>query len=192
MSAPSLVQLDCLRAGYAAPVVGPLSLTLHPGEVVGLVGPNGTGKSTVLRAITGQARVFHGTVQRADGCTIAHQHQRPQSPRDLPLTGWELLRVMGVITPPPVMADRLHQRMDRLSGGQLQWVLLWACLGGPHQVILLDEPTNNLDPWGVTALETALEDLRPEQAVLLVSHDRGFTERVCHRVVDLTPTEATP
>ena len=68
-----LLRVEGLVAGYSRPVVGPLSFTVGSGEVVGLWGTNGTGKSTVLNAIGRSARVFDGIVERAPGLTLAYQ-----------------------------------------------------------------------------------------------------------------------
>ncbi|PZR19096.1 MAG: ABC transporter, partial [Azospira oryzae] len=75
---------------------------------------------------------------------------------------------------------------DRLSGGQLQFLHLWACLQAPADVILLDEPTNNLDPQGVAALGAAIAARAAAGAgIVLVSHDDDFVAAACQRVVRL-------
>ncbi len=182
-----LLALEAVQAGYTAPVVGPVSLSLARGEVVGVAGPNGVGKSTLLAAILGAARLFSGRIRRDPATRIAHLPQRPVRPAQIPLNGRELLACMGVGEAPPSLRSLLPRRIDRLSGGEYQLLALWACLGGPFGLVLLDEPTNNLDPRHVRlAAETLLEG-RERRATLVVSHDQGFLERVCTRVLDLTP-----
>ncbi len=181
------LRLEGVVAGYGRPVVGPVSLELGPGEVLGLAGPNGAGKSTLIAAILGEAPVFAGHVERAHGLTVAHLPQRPIRPLELPLTGQEWLRCMGVSADgmPGHLAGILQRRMDRLSGGEFQLLSLWAALAGAGQLVLLDEPTNNLDPAHVHLAAEAIMARREARATLLVSHDQDFLQRVCSRILTL-------
>jgi zinc transport system ATP-binding protein len=86
---------------------------------------------------------------------------------------------------PPRLAAWLDQRVDSLSGGQFQILSVWAVLGGPADLVLLDEPTNNLDPEGETILAHALQGGLEDRAVLLVSHERAFLERVSSRLLEV-------
>lgn len=183
----ALIELKDLVAGYAAPVIGPVTLAVQAGEVVGIQGPNGIGKSTLLRAITGVSRVFQGEIRRQPGLRVAHQRQRPVRMSPMPLLGRELLSLTGAsqASSPDRIAPLLDKRLDRLSGGQLQLLQIWACLGGQAQLILLDEPTNNLDPRSADTLVEFLSERDPSRAVLLVSHEADFVGRVCNRVVEV-------
>jgi ATPase subunit of ABC transporter with duplicated ATPase domains len=181
-----LLTLERLVAGYDVPVTAPVSLRLYAGEVLGLVGANGSGKSTLLRAIMGAARIFSGSLDKAPRLHLTHQRQRPLRLREMPLRGRELLQVCGAKIPPPArLQPFLDQRLDKLSGGQLQFLQIWACLANGADVILLDEPTNNLDPDGIDALTESFQHLGAHQAVLLVSHEKDFSARVCHRLLEL-------
>jgi len=183
-----LLEVDALAAGYARPVVGPVSLRLSGGEVLGIVGPNGCGKSTLLAALTGSARIFSGHIDKPAGLRLSLQQQQTPEVEGLPFNGHELLALTGAGTEglPPWLSSRLAQRLDRLSGGQLQFLALWACLQAPADVVLLDEPTNNLDPDGVSVLESALRQRAQAGAgVLVVSHDARFIDAVCDRKVVL-------
>lgn len=180
-----LLEFQNVVAGYSQPVVGPVSFTVAPGEVLGIGGANGAGKSTLLKALTGGARVFAGTVHKAPGLRMAHQTQGFDTQAQAPLTGLELLRLTGA-TPdglPDWLAQRLHQPIARLSGGQLQFLRLWACLTAPADVVVLDEPTNNLDRAGVAYLQQVLQHRQPQRAVIIVSHDARFEQAVCDRVI---------
>jgi ATPase subunit of ABC transporter with duplicated ATPase domains len=182
-----LLRVEGLIAGYGRPVVGPVSFTVGPGEVVGLAGANGIGKSTVLNAIARGARIFAGRVERAPGLSLAYQEQRPVRLPAMPLTGRELLRAAGAehAAPPPALAANLDRRIDTLSGGQYQLLCVWAALGSDRDLVLLDEPTNNLDPPTEALLGTLLAELRGHRAVLLVSHERRFLDDACSRVVEV-------
>ena len=183
----TLLQLSDVVAGYAEPVVGPVSLTVEAGQCIGLAGPNGAGKSTLLRAIAGAVRVFSGRIASSAALRLAWQQQQPVRPDELPVSGRDYLRFAGatVRSPPPRLAEWLGQRVDSLSGGQFQLLCVWAALGGAAQLVLLDEPTNNLDPMGEQALADALRQDSTGRAVLIVCHDRSFLEGACTRIVEI-------
>lgn len=182
-----LLELIDVTAGYAQPVVGPVSFEIRAGEVLGLKGDNGVGKTTILKLITGDARLYAGEFKRVDGLTITHHWQRPERPPELPITGMEVLRLTGA------KADRLPPRLealcarclDEMSGGEFQLLHAWACLAGPAQLVLLDEPTNNLDHESIDLLLAEIKALASDRAVLIVSHEAAFLERACERIVPL-------
>lgn len=187
-----LLHLEGLVAGWQQPATRPVELSLAAGEIVGLTGPNGVGKSTVLAAIAGRARVFSGRLTRPAGLRLALQTQDVPPVVGVPLSGRELLALTGAspIGLPPWLADRLDQRLDRLSGGQRHYLALWAVLDTPADLLLLDEPTNNLDRAGVAHLARHLRDLAAGgRGILVVSHDAGFVAAACDRVVTLEPCD---
>ncbi len=187
----TLITFDAVVAGYDRPVVGPVSFSVGRGEIVGIGGPNGAGKSTLLKALTGGARVMAGDVRKLPGLAISHQHQGFDLGDESPLTGTELLALTGASATglPDWLAGRLDQRIDRLSGGQLQFLRLWACLTAPADLVVLDEPTNNLDRSGVAHLEEALHRRDPARALIIVSHDARFEKAVCDRVISVSSEE---
>ncbi|WP_421621520.1 ATP-binding cassette domain-containing protein [Alkalilimnicola ehrlichii] len=187
-----LLDIRNLRAGYRTPVVGPFSLQVRAGEIIGLTGPNGCGKSTVLKAVTGEAPVFEGQIERDTAAGIALQAQSPATRGEIPLTGGELLRLMGHDGTglPARLAGLTHRRVDRLSGGQRQILAVWAVLYSGARLILLDEPGNNLDREGLDLLSEALATLPANRAVVMVSHEQALVDRVCHRVVDMEAAQA--
>lgn len=217
-----LLRIDHLVAGYQRPVVGPLSLALHPGEVVGLWGANGSGKSTLLNAVIGSARIWSGAVQRASGLRLAYQEQQPVRLPVMPLSGRDLLRVagassagrdraqddgkddrgawkrhthaqsaeVGAIKPPPALGPLLDRRLDQLSGGQYQLLSVWSAIAGGADLILLDEPTNSLDPETEQLLAELLRCAPGHCGILLVSHEHRFLEAACSRVFGLSDLRA--
>lgn len=186
MTQPLLTAED-LVTGYTQPVIGPLSFSIQPAEVVGLWGANGSGKSTLLRAIAGQARVFAGNLAQKPGLTLAWQIQQPVRLDEMPLNGHDYLRYAqaDMTAPPERLQSWLDQRIDTLSGGQFQLLAVWAMLGGQADLVMLDEPTNNLDPDGERLLSDILISEQGRRAVLLVSHEKAFLENACNRIYNI-------
>ncbi len=186
MSQPLLVA-DGLVAGYTEPVIGPLKFSVLPGEVVGLWGANGCGKSTLLRAIANRARIFEGSLKQSPGLTLGWQMQQPVRLDEMPLNGHDYLRYAKADreVPPARLTPWLDQRIDILSGGQFQLLAVWAILGGWSDLVLLDEPTNNLDPDGEQMLAEMLRSEQGHRAALVVSHERRFLEKACSRILEV-------
>jgi ATPase subunit of ABC transporter with duplicated ATPase domains len=183
-----LLQATGLVAGWQGPATAPLDFTLENGRILGLTGPNGVGKTTVLSALAGRARVFSGSLEMRPGLRLALQTQDVPPVDGLPLCGRELLALTDASPDglPPWLAGRLDLRLDRLSGGQRHYLALWAILRAPADLVLLDEPTNNLDTAGVAHLAGALRArVAAGSGVVLVSHDHDFVAQVCDRVVAL-------
>ena len=184
---PALLDVTNLVAGYSEPIVGPVSFTVHDGDILGLAGPNGSGKTTVFNAIIGTARIFGGRIARRAATRVSVQRQHPVRLREMPLSGRELLRLTGAFNRPipPTLAPLMDVRIDRISGGQFQLLQVWACLGSAADLVLLDEPTNNMDPKAIAALGDLLLEARDGRGVLVISHDHRLLQRVCTGVVDL-------
>ncbi|MBL8449823.1 MAG: ATP-binding cassette domain-containing protein [Dechloromonas sp.] len=186
----NLLAVRDLVVGWERPVVGPLGFHVCRGEIVALAGPNGAGKSTLLAALAGDGHVFSGELLWAPGLRLGFQTQGLPPLEGLPLCGRDILGLTGAVPMglPPWLQDCLDRRLDRLSGGQRQYLALWAILMAPADVLLLDEPTNNLDAAGVAHLSGVLRDRAAAGAgILLVSHDADFAAGLGARVFDLTP-----
>lgn len=183
----SLLVLEDAVLGYQRPIIGPLNLTLNLGDRVGIWGPNGCGKSTLLSYFTGRSRLISGRIALAKGVATAYQPQHPVRPEELPLTGREYLQLMAadVAGLPARVQPFLDQRIDRLSGGQFQILSTWANLASPGQLVLLDEPTNNLDPDAIALLAETIRAMPGAHGLIVVSHERDFIELVANRVVEL-------
>lgn len=183
-----LLRIEQLVVGWQQPTTRPFDLSLAAGEIVGLTGPNGVGKSTLLAVLAGRAKVFSGRLEQQPGLRLALQTQDVPPVDGLPLSGRELLTLTGAGASglPPWLAGRLDIRLDRLSGGQRHYLALWAILQAPADLVLLDEPTNNLDTAGVAHLTAHLRERAEAGAgIIVVSHDAAFIEAVCDRAIVL-------
>ncbi|RMH52367.1 MAG: ATP-binding cassette domain-containing protein [Zetaproteobacteria bacterium] len=168
---------------------------LMAGERVGLIGPNGVGKSTLLKLLLGEMQPDGGRVRHGVRLAPAFlTQQRTLDPtmklRDVLLPdGGNYVHIAGV-EPRHVVSyleeflfdrSRLNARVGALSGGERGRLLLARLLLQPANLLVLDEPTNDLDIGTLTVLEQALA--RYNGTVLLVSHDRAFMDRVVGRVL---------
>ena len=183
-----LIRARGLVAGWERPATAPLEFALESGRILGLTGANGVGKTTLLSALAGRARVFSGALEMRPALRLALQTQDVPPVEGVPLSGRELLALTGAAGDglPPWLVGRLDDRLDRLSGGQRHYLTLWAVLQAPADLVLLDEPTNNLDAAGVAHLASALRRLAGlGTGIVVVSHDHEFVEAVCDQVIVL-------
>jgi len=172
-----------------------VDLTIRPGEIVTLIGPNGAGKSTLVRLVLGIVKPRRGRVERRPGLSIAYVPQRLALDASLPLTVdrfLDLPRRHSRGEKRAVLADvGLHdieeQALETLSGGQFQRVLLARALLAEPDLLVLDEPAQNIDYRGQIELYGLIAELRKTRgcAVLLVSHDLHLVMRATDRVVCL-------
>ncbi|HVB05269.1 MAG TPA: ABC-F family ATP-binding cassette domain-containing protein [Acidimicrobiales bacterium] len=160
-----------------------LSLTVSEGERVGVVGINGTGKSTLLRVAAGVETPDSGTVRRARSSRVGHLDQDPKLAAGLVGAavgeGWEPRAVLERLG----MGSHAATDVGELSGGESKRVALAAVLSRPAELLILDEPTNHLDLSAVAWLEQHLLSLRG--GLILVSHDRHLLDRVTTRMVEI-------
>jgi len=177
-----------------------VSLLLSPGTRVGLLGPNGAGKTTLIRVLSGALPPDAGVIRRADGLRIVvFDQQRERLPQDLPLRRVLAAEAEGVeFRSKPVhltawakrflfRAEQLELPVRELSGGEQARVLIARLMLQPADVLILDEPTSDLDIASLDILEESLLDF--PGAVILVTHDRFMLDRVCTELIELTGSE---
>jgi ATP-binding cassette subfamily F protein uup len=178
------------------PLFRDIDLTLSPGDRVGLLGVNGSGKSTLLKLLSGTVPPDSGTVTRADLLKLevfeqgrASLDQSATLRRSLAPTG-DTVQFRGQGLHVAAWASRflfdprnLDLQMSALSGGEQARVRIAQLMLRPADVILLDEPTNDLDIPSLEVLEGSLAEF--PGAVVLVSHDRELMSRLCTRFVGL-------
>lgn len=206
---PAVYEIDGLRKVYRESGVvanDGISLSIRAGEIFGILGPNGAGKSTLVRQLVGLLKPTSGSLRlfgldlSKNAASIARRvAYLPQSPVALfDLTAREALlftaRLRGLSAPAAaVSADGFLAEFDleasrdtlleHLSGGQVRLVGLGAALMGELPVLVLDEPTNDLDPVNRRRVWAKLLDLKQRQrTILLVTHNVGEAERVLDRV----------
>jgi ATP-binding cassette subfamily F protein uup len=171
-----------------------IDLFIGPGTRLGLLGPNGCGKSTLLRVLTGMEEPTTGTVVRADGLSFAFFEQNRESlDPDLSLadsvcdTGdyvdFRGARVHrhGYLERFLFRGEQMIMPVRMLSGGEQSRLLIARLMLRPAQVLVLDEPTNDLDLRTLGVLEDALQTF--DGAVLLVTHDRYFLDQVATQIL---------
>ncbi len=162
---------------------GDLALTVNTGDRIGVVGINGTGKSTLLRVMAGQMEPDSGIVRRGRGVHTAFLGQTPElSPgtvRSAVGDGWEAAAALDRLG----MSGFSDADVATLSGGQAKRVALARVLAAPGELLVLDEPTNHLDLGGVTWLEDWLAAYTG--GLVVVSHDRYLLDRITTRMVEL-------
>jgi zinc transport system ATP-binding protein len=202
------VQLENVSFGYGrVPVLENVSLSIQERGLVCFVGPNGGGKTTLLKLILGLLKPESGLV-RLFGCPPAESRHRvgyvPQHARYDPLfpaTVEEIVQ-MGCLGKPTEslrskgahqiahetlaeveLADLAHRPFSDLSGGQRQRVLIARALASQPDLLVLDEPTSNVDQRAENRLYETLTHLNARMTILLVSHDLGFVSNIVQSVV---------
>lgn len=164
------------------------SFFLQEGEKAGVLGINGTGKSTLLKMIVGKDEPDMGTIIRAKGKVIAYLPQNPVF-RDEDTLMDAVLRESGhKESDAKTMLTRLGvadfgQSCGRLSGGERKRLALVKTLLAPADILVLDEPTNHLDQEMADWLEDTLKKFKG--SIIMITHDRYFLDSVCNRIIEV-------
>src|SRR5690606_8837917 len=162
------------------------------GDVVGLIGPNGTGKSTLLKALFGEREVASGEIRMGGGVRATRYSQDfANGPRDKSLYDiiadlrpmWERGAIQGHLGMVQFSGDEVMRSASSLSGGELARVALAMMMLEGANLLVFDEPTNHLDVESIEELEDAIE--RFPGTVVLVSHDRELLRKLVTRVWEL-------
>jgi ATP-binding cassette ChvD family protein len=171
-----------------------MSFSLPPGGIVGVIGPNGAGKSTLFKMITGQEKPDSGVIRIGDTVKLAYVDQT-RDVLDPEKTIWEMIsdgqEVIAIgnrqvnsrayVSRFNLSGADQQKKVGLLSGGERNRVHLAKMLKEGANVILLDEPTNDLDVNTLRALEDALENFAG--CAVVISHDRWFLDRICTHIM---------
>lgn len=171
-----------------------VSFSLQEGEKAGVIGINGTGKTTLLKILAGLEEPDEGEVVLANHVIVRYLPQDPQFPPDRTVLEWALEAARGhgeawdVEGETKAMLTRLgagnySQKIGELSGGQKKRLALAAVLLAPADILVLDEPTNHLDNEMADWLEQYLKNWRG--TLVMVTHDRYFLDSVSNRIVEI-------
>lgn len=169
-----------------------VSCGIHQGDKIGIIGVNGTGKTTLLKIIAGMEEPDLGQVICGNGISVAYLPQNPEFPKELTILeyvmegkehqDWKtesdaksILTRLGIYD--------FESSTKYLSGGQKKRVALARTLVDPAEVLVLDEPTNHLDNDMVLWLEDYLNQFRG--VLIMVTHDRYFLDRVTNKIVEI-------
>ncbi len=190
-----MILFDALSVGVSRPdrpLFTDISLTMSTGDRLGIVGINGTGKSTLLRVLAGRQEPETGELRPGKDVRIAMLDQDAPLPAGTVLdavtgAGWssivaETWEAESVLTKLG-MGDFLERSTSSLSGGEGKRVGLARALVEPSDLLILDEPTNHLDVDGIVWLEERLAGHRG--GLLLITHDRHVLERLVNRMLEL-------
>ena len=170
-----------------------VSYGIHEGEKIGIIGINGTGKTTLLRIIAGLEETDEGQVIRQNGLRIAYLPQNPEFPKDATILSYVNDGVEENHWNPETEAKTVLNRLGiynheeeiaHLSGGQKKRVALARTIVNPADVLILDEPTNHLDNEMAAWLEEYLN--RFKGVVIMVTHDRYFLDRVTNKILEIS------
>ena len=189
-----VIELDKVSKSYDDRLIlDEFTASIPPGSIVGIVGPNGAGKTTLLKMITGQEKPDSGTVRIGETVKMVYADQNrsldpEKSVYEEISGGGEFLELgnrkvnsRGYCSSFNFQGTDQQKQIKMLSGGERNRVHLAKALKEGANVILLDEPTNDLDINTLRALEEALEEFAG--CAVVVSHDRWFLDRICTHIL---------
>ncbi len=165
------------------------SFGIQEGDKIGIIGINGTGKTTLLKMVAGVEEPDEGQIICRNGLRLAYLSQNPEFPENATVQSWAL---SGMPETDWLVQSNLTKlgiteygaRLDELSGGQRRRAALAKVLASEFDVLLLDEPTNHLDEEMIAWLEDYLKEYRG--VVLMVTHDRYFLDKVSNRILEIS------
>lgn len=190
------LEAEDLSNGYdETPLFSHLDLMIEVGERVAVIGPNGIGKSTLLRTLVGEMPPTEGTVKWSENAEIGYfaQDHAAEFASDLPLFDWmsqwrkpgdDEQTIRGALGRMLFSSDEINKSVKVLSGGEQGRMLFGKLMLQRPNILVMDEPTNHLDMESIESLNTALENY--PGTLFFVSHDREFVASLATRIIELT------
>lgn len=190
----NVLNLEHISKVYGDKVIfDDISCGIHQGDKIGIIGINGTGKTTFLKILAGLEEADEGQVITQNGLRITYLPQHPEFPKDATILSYvtqgQKDKSWNPETEAHMILNRLgiedhEEEIEHLSGGQKKRVALAAVLANPTDVLILDEPTNHLDNEMAAWLEDYLN--RFKGVVIMVTHDRYFLDRVTNKILEIS------
>lgn len=170
-----------------------VSYGIQEGEKIGVIGINGTGKTTLLKIIAGEEEADEGQIVKQNGIRIAYLPQSPIFPKDATVLSYvnegigendwtAKSEVKSALT--KLGITDFEQKIEYLSGGQKKKIALAKTLTSSFEILLLDEPTNHLDSEMIEWLEEYLQKYKG--VVIMVTHDRYFLDKVTNKILEIS------
>ena len=191
----NVLTAEKLAVGYGRKILGSgMNILLHRGEVLGIIGGNGTGKTTLLRTLLGEIRELAGTVTWGTKTNIGYYSQTLGDLHDGNDVISELRRVAPMVESGELrsflarflfVGEDIEKKVRDLSGGEKGRLALAKLIYSQKNVLVLDEPTNHLDIPAREALESALDEF--PGTIIVVSHDRYFLDRLVTQIISFEP-----
>lgn len=191
------LEVEMLTKGFDnGPLFKNLNLRLEVGEKVAILGPNGIGKSTLLKTLVGDYEADAGTVKWSENSRIGYYAQDHASDFEIDLTVFDWMSqwkqekddeqaVRSVLGRLLFSQDDIKKKVKVLSGGEKGRMLFGKLMMQRPNILVMDKPTNHLDMESIEALNMALEMY--EGTLIFVSHDREFVSSLATRVIEMTP-----
>ena len=190
----NVLNLEHISKTYGEKVIfDDISCGIHQGDKIGIIGINGTGKTTFLRILAGLEEADEGQVITQNGLRITYLSQHPEFPDGATILSYvtqgQREQSWNPETEAHMVLNKLgiedhEEEIAHLSGGQKKRVALAAVLVNPTDVLILDEPTNHLDNEMASWLEDYLN--RFKGVVIMVTHDRYFLDRVTNKILEIS------
>ena len=190
----NVLNLEHISKTYGEKVIfDDISCGIHQGDKIGIIGINGTGKTTFLRILAGFEETDEGQVVMQNGLRITYLPQHPEFPEGATILSYvtqgQKEQSWNPETEAHMVLNKLgiedhEEEIAHLSGGQKKRVALAAVLVNPADVLILDEPTNHLDNEMASWLEDYLN--RFKGVVIMVTHDRYFLDRVTNKILEIS------
>lgn len=191
------LEIEGLNKSFEEELFSNLNLMVEVGERIAIIGPNGIGKSTLLKCLVGDEEPTSGEIKWSENSSLGYyaQDHAADFEKDIKLFDWmdywgkesdDDQAIRGTLGRLLFNADDIEKSVNVISGGEQGRMIFGKLMLQRNNILLLDEPTNHLDMESIEALNLALDNY--EGTLLFVSHDREFVSSLATRIIELTPT----